>query len=106
MDEFLIELKKQKEKIQEIADRIENQESYMGEMKEFLPELNRTITALFGMIQDSTLQIEINQNFVLQVLNDVLYGIEHEDSVFLEDVLRYGLIEVYDYIEIEIQREG
>lgn len=102
MEKFLIELKNQKEKIEVIADKIDNGECYMEEMKEYLPQLNQTITALFEMIQDSTLQI--NQNFVLQVLNDILYGIEHEDSVFLEDVLRYGLIEIYDYIGAEMQR--
>lgn len=105
MERFLIELEKQREIIDKIADRIENGESYMEEMKAYLPKLNQTITTLFEMIQGSTIQIEINQNFVLQVLNDILYGIEHEDSVFLEDVLRYGLIEIYDYIGAEMQRE-
>ena len=102
MEKFLIELKNQKEKIEVIADKIESEECYMEEMKEYLPQLNQSITALFEMIQDPTLQI--NQNFVLQVWNDILYGIEHEDSVFLEDVLRYGLIEIYDYIGAEMQR--
>ena len=105
MNEFLIELQHQTEKVEAIAHKIENGEVYLEDMKGYLPELNKTVTTLFEMIQDSTVQIDLNENFVLQVLNDILYGIEHEDSVFLEDVLRYGLIEIYDYIGTEMQRE-
>lgn len=105
MDEFLIELQKQQEKVDTIVQKIENGEPYMEDIKKYLPELNRIITTLFEGMQNSLINIDLNQNFILQVLNDILYGIEHEDSVFLADVLRYGLIEIYNYVGVELQRE-
>lgn len=105
MDEFLIELQKQQEKVDTIVQKIENGEPYIEDIKKYLPELNRIITTLFEGMQNSLINIDLNQNFILQVLNDILYGIEHEDSVFLADVLRYGLIEIYNYVGVELQRE-
>lgn len=105
MKDFLIELQHQRETVKEIASKIENGSEYMEELRSYLPILNQTIITLFKMIQNSAIQLEINQKFVLQVLNDIIYGIEHEDSVYLEDVLRYGLLEIFDYLGTELQSE-
>lgn len=102
MRKDMIELVKQiyheKDNINVIEQKIEAGEDYMPDMRTALPELNRIITEIFQKIQKSELQIDLNINFVMQVLQDVVYGIEQEDRVFLLDVLRYGLEEIFDYL--------
>lgn len=106
MDHFLVELQHQKERVEAIAAKIEQGQPYMDELKSYLPTLNQTIRTLFEVNQNTANPFEIDQNFVLQVLNDIIYGIEKEDSVCLADVLRYGLLEIYDYAETELQQRG
>lgn len=104
MKDFLIELKTQIKVVEAIAYKIDNGQAYMEELKAYLPKLNQIITEILKKISDH--MIDINQNFVLQVLNDIIYGIEQDDAVILEDVLRYGLIEIYEYVGIELQSEN
>lgn len=106
MGEFDIFLKKNIELVEQISDRIENREPYMEGLRKYLPFLNQMITIIVGLIQEPGISSELNQGFILQVLSDILYGMEHEDSVFLLDVLRYGLLEIYHYIEEELKSEG
>ena len=106
MDNFLQLLQSHIETAEEIGNKIENGEDYMGDIRGYLPSLNQVVTAIFQMAQGPEPALDINPEFVLQVLNDILYGIEHRDSVFLLDVLRYGLLEIYDYIGTELQSEG
>lgn len=103
MNEFLNLLQSQIETAEEIGNKIENNEEYMEAFREYLPSLNQMLTSIFQMSQGSETVMEISPEFVLQVLNDILYGIEHQDSVFLLDVLRYGLLEIYYYIGTELQ---
>lgn len=106
MNEFLILLQSQIETAEEIGNKIENGEEYLDSIRRYLPSLNQMVTDVFQMAQGPEPVLEINPEFVLQVLNDILYGIEHRDSVFLLDVLRYGLLEIYNYIGTELQSEG
>lgn len=103
MNELLSLLQPHMETVEEIGNKIENGEEYMEDIKVYLPSLNQLMTDIFQMAQNPETGLEIDAGFVLQVLNDVLYGIEHGDSVFLLDVLRYGLLEIYGYIEEELQ---
>lgn len=104
MNEFLNLLQSQIETAEEIGNKIENGENYMEEIRGFLPQLKQLITELFQVIQIPDSTLEIDSGFVTQVLNDILYGVENQDSVFLLDVLRYGLLELYYYIGTELQR--
>lgn len=106
MENFLIELQEMGRKAEELAAKIEGGENYMDALKFYLPILNQTVTKLFEIMQLQDNPIEISQDFVLQVLNDIMYGIEKEDSVCLTDVLRYGLIELFDYVAAELQGVG
>lgn len=106
MENFFAGLQQQRDRAEAIAAKAEHGEAYMGDLKGYIPSLNQTILALFGMMQNSTIPFSINQEFVLQVLSDIVYGMEQEDPVYLTDVLRYGLVEVFDYIDTELQREG
>lgn len=103
MNEFLNLLQSQIETAEDIGNKIENGETYMEDIRIFLPQLNQMITAVFDMIQSPEVALEIDPGFVTQVLNDILYGIEYQDSVFLLDVIRYGLLEIYYYIGTELQ---
>lgn len=106
MNEFLNLLQLQIETAEQIGNKIENSEEYMEDIRAYLPSLNQTVTSIFQIAQEPESGLEINVEFVLQVLNDILYGIEHRDSVFLLDVLRYGLLEIYYYMAEELQSEG
>lgn len=103
MNEFLNLLQSQIETAEQIGNKIENGEEYMEDVRVYLPSLNQMVASIFQMAQGPEPVLEISPEFVLQVLNDVLYGIEHQDSVFLLDVLRYGLLEIYYYIGTELQ---
>lgn len=103
MNEFLNLLQSQIETAEQIGNKIENGEEYMEDVREYLPSLNQMLTSIFQIAQEPETAFDINTEFVLQVLNDILYGIEHRDSVFLLDVLRYGLLEIYYYIGTELQ---
>ncbi len=106
MNEFLKLLQSQIETAEQIGNKIENGEEYMEDIRAYLPSLNQTVTSIFQIAQEPGSGLEINAEFVLQVLNDILYGIEHRDSVFLLDVLRYGLLEIYYYLAEELQSGG
>lgn len=105
MNEFLDSLRQQIEVVERIGDKIEHGEAYMEDMRNYLPSLNQMITTILDLKQTREIPLELNHEFVFQVLNDIIYGIENEDSVFLLDVLRYGLLEIYYYIGTELQSE-
>lgn len=103
VDKFLNQLQPHIEAVERIGNKIENGEEYMEEIRHYLPSLNQLVTEIFQIAQDPQAELEIDVEFVLQVLNDILYGIEHRDSVFLLDVLRHGLLEIYGYMEEEFK---
>lgn len=105
MDEFLNVLQQHIQVVEEIGTKIEQREAYMDRLRAYVPLLNEMMTTIFELMQIPEIQLELSQEFVLQVLNDIIYGIENEDSVFLLDVLRYGLLEIYYYIGTELQSE-
>ena len=105
MDELGRMIEEQIEIVTRISEKIENGEKYLEELKGYLPALNQVILKIFEGIADPQLALDVNQEFILQVLNDIIYGIEQEDTVFLLDVLRYGLLELFDYIVAELQGE-
>lgn len=102
-DEFFNMLQQQIDQVTQIGDRIEHGESYMEDLRGYLPELNRAVTMILQLACDPNVPLEIDQGFVLQVLNDIMSGMEQEDGVLLLDVLRYGLLEIYDYVGSELQ---
>ncbi len=65
--------------------------------------MNQIMTNIFINAEDNKVQLELNKDFVVQVLQDILYGIEQEDKVFLHDVLKYGIEEIYKYIIDELE---
>lgn len=90
--------------VEAIADKIEAGEAYIDDMRAYIPSLSQMITTLYQLADEGVLQID--QEFIMRVLADILSGIENEDTVLLLDVLRYGLLEIYDYIAAELQKEG
>lgn len=106
MDEFWNDLLQQIGAVEAVGAKIENGESYLDDLKGSIPALNKIISQIFELSQTPELGLEISTEFILQVLNDILYGIENEDAVFLLDVLRYGLLSVFYYIITELQNRG
>lgn len=98
MVELTDKLCQEKVKIGVIVQKIEIGEDYMSYVRTILPKLNQIMTEIFRLMQRSELQIELNIDFVVQVLQDIVYGVEQEDKVFLLDVLKYGLEEIFDYL--------
>ncbi len=85
------------EKVENICSMIENEEEYLGKLTGYLSQLNETVSYILACAEDPANPFQINVEFVLQNLKDILYGIEQQDSVFLLDALRYGLMEIYKY---------
>lgn len=92
-------------KLNVICSMIEDEKDYTEELKKYLPELNQMINYFLTCAQDLSNTFTINEQFVVQVLQDILYGMEHQDSVILLDALRYGLLEIYNYGRDELQSE-
>lgn len=103
MKEFIISLYQNIEKLQKIIDKIKNNQPYIADLKQYIPSMNQIIQMIFNMAENNKAQLQINNEFVIQVLKDTLYGIEHEDPVFLQDVLQYGVLEIYKYIIDELE---
>lgn len=103
---MIAELQAQIEKVDFICCQIEQEEEYLGELMEYLPVLNQVIQVILACAKDPEIPFDINEAFVLQILKDIIYGIEHKDAVFLLDTLRYGLQEVYRYTIMMLQGEG
>lgn len=106
MNEFMEMLQKHEKQVMQISEKIENGECYLDDLREYLPMLNQMMLSIFAQMDDPQVQLDLNKEFVLQVLNDIVYGIEQEDDVYLLDVLRYGLLEVYAYVGAELQGEN
>lgn len=102
-----MDLQSQIEKVDGICRLIENENEneYIGELTGYLPALNQTIRFILTSSQNPENPFMINEQFVLQTLKDILYGIENRDAVFLLDTLRYGLLEIYNYGKDELQSE-
>ena len=103
MKTFTERLEEDKDQVLRIIDQIENKEPYMEDMRGYLTSLNEITKEIIRLTDDPQIVLDLNKQFYLQVLNDIMYGIENEDSVFLLDVLQYGLLEIYNYIETELQ---
>lgn len=105
MSDFLDALQGHIEKLQKIVDEMENGSVDMSEIKSYLPSMNQLIMTIIQLSTEPDQRLELNHEFIIQVLNDIIYGIENEDLVFLQDVLQYGLLEIYNYVAEELQKE-
>lgn len=100
-----MELQSQIDKVEGICRLIEDEKEYLGDLTKYFPELNQTSGFILECVKNAKFPLMINEEFLLQVLKDILYGIEQQDTVFLLDVLRYGLLEIYRYMEKKLQSE-
>lgn len=98
-----VEFRLQMDKVEHICRLIEDEKDYLGELTEYLPELNQTIGFMLECAGNPKIPFMINEELLIRVLKDILYGIEQQDTVFLLDALRYGLLEIYQYGKEELQ---
>ena len=87
-----------KDKTKEITEKIEEGAVYIDELKQYLPMMNETITCIL-----KEKKLSLSQDFLVRVLHDLIDGIEREDDVILLDTLRYGWMEILDYVGEELQ---
>lgn len=100
-----MDLQLQIERVKDISRLVENEEGYQQKLTEYFPDLTKTIEYILNCAHNTEFFFDINEQLVLQVLNDIMYGMKHQDSVFLLDVLRYGLLEIYQYGKDNLQSE-
>lgn len=93
-----IELQSHIEKVNDICTLIDCGGEYLPKVLSYLPEINKTIGIILNCF-------EVNEQFVAQVLRDIVYGVEHSDAVILKDTLQYGLLEIYYYVSEECMNE-
>ena len=101
-----MQLKESIRKIKNICTLIEDEKEYIYELKANISKIQENICLILSYAQEGQHAFEINEEFVLQVLKDIVYGIEHQDAVFLLDALRYGLLQIYYYAAGELKSEG
>lgn len=87
--EFLKQLEKLIEKVETTVERIENNiRSGIKEMPVLIEEIQKILPEWFFFIEKT--EIGDSQN-ILDVLTDVIQGVEAEDSILLSDALFFGL---------------
>lgn len=91
--------------LENILNKAENGAGIVSEIRSYLPSMNHVVTAMIELSTEPNKSIELNHEFVIQVLNDIVYGIQNEDEVYLQDVLQYGLLEIYNYVSDELRNE-
>ena len=58
------------------------------------------------LLQSEQLNIEVKESDILEMLQDTLIGIEQEDAVLLQDVLKYGWLPLIKELENIIEDKG
>lgn len=91
--------------LKKIIEKMETNQYNAGDLRQYLPMMNNIIVQILELSQNPDSSFMVNENYIYQVLKDVLYGMEHEDEVFLLDVLKYGLLVIFEYIDDELTVE-
>lgn len=77
-------LKKAIENLDIVCEKIKTKENYMQEMPKCVEAVNGAVMMLLA-------EENSNQKYILQLLEDMMYGMTQQDEVFLLDVLCFGL---------------
>ena len=102
--EYISILEELMEKLIELANKIEDKETYYEKLIEIVKEIEYTINLLFQIFSDVELAetAGFDKIYILQILQDLMSGIENDDRVLLVDVLRFGLYQelhkVYEFM--------
>lgn len=82
--------------LDDICEKMIQKENYQEKMSDCIQAVNGAVIMIMEE-QNS------NQEYILQLLEDMMYGMSQQDEVFLLDVLRFGLKagfeEVYQQLE-------
>lgn len=97
-----MELKSHIEKLELLCTEMENEDEYIDEITNYLSVINGDIEWILECAQSGNNSFTINEQFVFQVLKDIIYGIENRDCVYLLDAVRYGLLQIYYYTDEEM----
>lgn len=97
-----MELRSHIETLELACAKLEYSEDGINEIKKCLPIINADIGWMLELAKNVNNDFEINEQFVFQVLKDIIYGIENKDGVYLLDAVRYGLLQIYYYADEEM----
>lgn len=75
--------------ITSVCDAMLKRENYMEKMPECITAINQ---AVVPRMQEAGNQA----SYILQVLEDMMYGMSQQDEVFLLDVLRFGMLPLFE----------
>jgi len=89
-------LEKAIESLDEVCKKIIEKNSYLEQMPFCISTVNEAVTMLMK-------EKKINQEYLLQLLEDMMYGMSQQDEVFLLDVLRFGLKAGFESIEYQFE---
>lgn len=77
------------EQIEDVCNAIINKENYLEKMPKCINSINNAVLPIIESSEDMAPK-------VLQVLEDMMYGMTQNDEVFLLDVLRFGVLPLLD----------
>lgn len=75
--------------ITSVCDAMLKRENYMEKMPECITAINQAVVPRMQEAGDQAAHI-------LQVLEDMMYGMSQQDEVFLLDVLRFGMLPLFE----------
>ena len=94
MLEQKVQLEEAIESIDHLCNQMVNQENYQKDLPECVGKINIAMSILLN-------DPMIHSPLLLQLLQDMMSGIENQDEVLLLDVLRFGMRFILkDYMEL------
>lgn len=92
IEEFLEKLKQLTEELEEVVYKIENNTSDgIKKAQEVMKKVQEIMPDWFFFIEQTELG---DKQQILEILKDIMQGLEAEDSVYLADALCFGLREL------------
>lgn len=72
-----------------VCDALLKRENYLEKMPECIAAINQAVVPRME-------EAEEKASYILQVLEDMMYGMSQQDEVFLLDVLRFGVLPLFE----------
>lgn len=75
--------------IASVCDAMLKRDNYMEKMPECIIAINQAVVPRMEEAEDEV-------SYILQVLEDMMYGMSQQDEVFLLDALRFGVLPLFE----------
>ena len=77
--------------ITSVCDAMLKRENYLEKMPECITAINQAVVPRMEEADGAD-----GASYILQVLEDMMYGMSQQDEVFLLDVLRFGVLPLFE----------